>query len=373
MERECIEEKCNFEEAKEIFKTNSATLQFWNKYVDGDQCEPQPCANNGTCVDLVGGYQCDCPEEWDGSRCQYALVATNCSDQYGYCEHFCREISNINRRECSCTKGYNLSDNGFACNPTENYSCGRLKFGSVIPKPRLIGGRVIKKGSSPWQVMLLNARSEFKCGGVLIHHFWVVTAAHCVHEGGRFRIKLGEHNRSMDEGTEDTIQVKTVYVHPNFNRQTLDNDIALLNLEEVVIFSNYIIPVCLPTKQMAESMLLITEKMVLVTGWGALDQNDHTIHPSTLLYIHIKLASHKNCSEMLPGKITDNMICAGLPGTRRDACAGDSGGPMVTVHNGTWFLIGLVSWGEGCGKHQRFGVYTNVVRYLEWMDSFLRQ
>ncbi|NP_001279076.1 vitamin K-dependent protein C precursor [Callorhinchus milii] len=371
MERECVEEECNFEEAREIFKDESATLKFWNKYIDGDQCEPQPCANDGTCLDLIGGFQCFCPEERDGSRCQYELVVTNCSTEYGYCEHFCHEISDINRRKCSCAKGYNLSDNGFACNPTGNYSCGRHKLASINDVVRLTGGKVIKKGSSPWQVMLMNARGFFKCGGVLIHRFWVVTAAHCVHEGGRFRVRLGEYNRTIAEGTEDTIRVKTVHIHPNFTLKTLDSDIALLNLEEAAIFSNYIIPVCLPTKEMAERVLLIPGKMVLVTGWGAVDENDHTIRPSTLLFININLVSYENCVEVLPGKITENMICAGAPGTRRDACSGDSGGPMVTVHSGTWFLIGLVSWGEGCGHHKSFGVYTNVVRYLEWIDSFL--
>ncbi|XP_067898067.1 vitamin K-dependent protein C-like [Heterodontus francisci] len=369
MERECHEETCVFEEAREILHSTDKTLIFWNKYVDGDQCEPNPCANNATCQDLIGSYYCHCPEGFDGHRCQYVLVATNCSDNYGYCAHFCHEIPERNRRECSCASGYKLSENGFSCNASEEYSCGLLRGIDKPLDPRIIGGKVMKKGGSPWQILLMNASGKFICGGVLIHRFWVLTAAHCVVEGGRFRARLGEHNRTVNEQTEDTILVSSVHVHPNFSVNNMDSDIALLQLTEAAIFSNYIIPVCLPTKEMAEMKLLIPTKVVVVSGWGAMDENDDRIRPSTLLFIYIRLTSHKQCKEKLGDKITSNMICAGSPSFGKDACKGDSGGPMVIVFNGTWFLVGLVSWGEGCGRFQRFGVYTKVTNYLDWIYS----
>ncbi|XP_067851625.1 vitamin K-dependent protein C-like [Heptranchias perlo] len=367
LERECYEESCNFDEVKEIFQLTDAALTFWNKYVDGDQCKLNPCANNATCQDLIGGYQCHCPEGLDGRQCQYVLVATNCSDHYGHCAHFCHEIQERNRRDCSCAKGYILSENGFSCNASDKYACGQLR--EKLLDPRIIGGRVMRKGGSPWQVLLLNARGQFICGGVLIHQFWVLTAAHCVDDGGHFRAKLGEHNRTVVEHTEDTIRVSFVHVHHNFRRTNMDSDIALLRLAEAAIFSNYIIPVCLPTKEMAERNLLIPNKVVLVTGWGAMDENDDRIRPSTLLFINVRLTSHKLCREKLGDKITGNMVCAGSPSSRKDACKGDSGGPMVTLVNGTWFLVGLVSWGEGCGRYQTFGVYTKVTNYLDWIYS----
>uniref|UniRef100_UPI00398E5513 vitamin K-dependent protein C n=1 Tax=Pristiophorus japonicus TaxID=55135 RepID=UPI00398E5513 len=371
LERECNEEICVFEEVNEAFHSMDDALIFWNKYVDGDQCKSNPCLNNGTCQDLIGGYYCHCPEELDGRQCQYALVATNCSDHYGYCAHFCKEIQERNRRECSCASSYKLSENGYSCNASDKYSCGRLRMMHDPKDPRITKGMVMKKGGSPWQVLLMDARGKFICGGVLIHRFWVLTAAHCVDDGGRFKARLGEHNRSMNEHTEDTILVSTVHVHPDFSRASMNSDIALLQLSEAAIFSNYIIPICLPTREMAEKMLLLVDKLVVVTGWGAMDEKDDTMRPSTLLFINVKLASHKLCKETLRDKITDNMICAGSPTSRKDACKGDSGGPMAILFNGTWFLVGLVSWGEGCGRFQTFGVYTKVTNFLGWIYSLI--
>ncbi|XP_051873726.1 vitamin K-dependent protein C-like [Pristis pectinata] len=379
IERECHEESCDFEEVKEIFPTTDAALIFWNKHADGDQCENHPCANNATCQDLIGGYYCHCPEGLDGQQCQYALMATNCSDNYGHCAHFCKEIPERNRRECLCVNGYKLSENGYSCIPEEEYGCGYLRtvnkqpqprvMGGLPQDPRVIGGKEMKKGSSPWQVLLMNTRGQFKCGGVLIHRFWILTAAHCVDEGGRFKVRLGEHNRTVNEKTEDTIIISEVVIHPNFTRSRLDSDIALLRLAEAAIFSDYILPVCLPIQMMAEERLLIPGNKVVVTGWGAMDENDDRIRPSTLLFIDINLVSHELCKERLGDKITGNMICAGDPSFRKDACKGDSGGPMVIVKNGTWFLLGLVSWGEGCGQYHKFGVYTKVSNFLDWIYS----
>ncbi|XP_072330818.1 vitamin K-dependent protein C-like isoform X1 [Scyliorhinus torazame] len=390
LERECYEEKCDFEEVKEIHNSLDEALIFWNLHVDGDQCAPDPCTNNATCQDLIGGYRCHCAEGFDGHRCQYGkvLVATNCSDNYGYCAHFCQEIPAINRRECSCASGYTLSDDGLLCNATGEFACGMLKgirklrntkphLGKGVAiddfefllDPRITRGRVMPKGGSPWQVLLMNAEGIFICGGVLIHRFWVLTAAHCVLEGERFKVKLGEHNRTIDEETEDIILIENKYIHPNFSREKMDSDIALLRLSAAARFSDYILPVCLPTKAMAEVKLLVPGKNVLVTGWGAMDENDDRIRPSTLLFIQIKLTPYKLCKDTLGGKITSNMICAGNPSSGKDACKGDSGGPMVTLINGTWFLLGLVSWGEGCGRFQTFGVYTKVTNYLDWIHS----
>ncbi|XP_069752644.1 vitamin K-dependent protein C-like [Narcine bancroftii] len=378
LERECYEETCEFEEVKEIFPSTDVALIFWNKHIDGDQCEPNPCANNATCQDLIGSYYCHCPEHLDGHHCQYELVATNCSDSYGHCAHFCKEIPMRNRRECSCANGYKLSDNGYSCIPKGDYGCGQLRtmIRSRNPHdkkdrqdPRIKGGKVMKKGSSPWQVLLMNIRGQFICGGVLIHRFWILTAAHCVDGGGRFKVTLGEHNRTNHEKTEDTILISVVHIHPNFSRATMDSDIALLRLAEAAIFTDFILPVCLPIQIMAEEKLLIPGTKVVVTGWGAMDENNDKIRPSTLLFINIELVSQMECRNKLGNRITGNMICAGEPSFRKDACKGDSGGPMVIVSNGTWFLVGLVSWGEGCGRFQKFGVYTKVANYLEWIYS----
>lgn len=181
----------------------------------------------------------------------------------------------------------------------------------------------------------------------------------------------GKHNRTVFEDSEDHIVINHVRIHPHFLRSTMDNDIALLKLSQAAIFSNHILPVCLPFQMMAEERLLIPNTKVSVTGWGAMDENDDRIRPSTLLFINVMLVSHDKCKEKLGDQLTGNMICAGDPSFKKDACKGDSGGPMVVATNGTRFLVGLVSWGEGCGRFQRFGVYTKVSNYLDWIENVI--
>lgn len=73
----------------------------------------------------------------------------------------------------------------------------------------------------------------------------------------------------------------------------------------------------------------------------------------------------------LPQVITDNMFCAGYPEATKDACSGDSGGPFVVNYRGTWFLTGVVSWGEQCATKGKYGVYTRLGNFLTWIRDIM--
>ncbi|KAH9375052.1 hypothetical protein HPB48_021996 [Haemaphysalis longicornis] len=70
-------------------------------------------------------------------------------------------------------------------------------------------------------------------------------------------------------------------------------------------------------------------------------------------------------------QITDNMFCAGYDDQPvvMDTCEGDSGGPFVVELRGTWYLVGIVSWSHQskCGVPGRYGFYTKVNNYNEWI------
>ncbi|XP_013856801.1 coagulation factor X, partial [Austrofundulus limnaeus] len=73
-ERECVEEHCNWEEAREIFENKEKTDEFWAIYVDGDACKSNPCAHGGQCKDGIGSYTCYCQEGYKGFNCEIAIT-----------------------------------------------------------------------------------------------------------------------------------------------------------------------------------------------------------------------------------------------------------------------------------------------------------
>ncbi|TDH06359.1 hypothetical protein EPR50_G00132510 [Perca flavescens] len=374
MERECVEERCNFEEAREIFLTREATLEFWTAYIDGNQCNANMCVH-GACVDQRQDYTCRCNQGYEGKYCDQPQTATNCSLDNGGCDHECSDSEDGLTRTCTCVSGYKLLDDSKKCAPKGQSSCGQLLIDkSTYSKqkegllPWVMGGEVGNKGENPWQVLLLNARGKFHCGGVLIDESWVLTAAHCLENNLWFRVRLGDYLRFKDEGTEVTLKVEKAFKHPNYDSERVDNDIALLRLKTPAPLSKYIVPVCLPGRQMAERVLHLNGTLTVVSGWGKDDPN-RTEMSSVLNIIKIPLVDHSLCARQMSNNISDNVLCAGVLGKKMDACEGDSGGPMVTLYRDTWFLLGLVSWGEGCGRLDKLGVYTKVSNYNEWITK----
>lgn len=158
------------------------------------------------------------------------------------------------------------------------------------------------------------------------------------------------------------------FKHPQYNRKTADNDISLLRLETPAPLSDYVVPICLPGRHLAQRVLHRNGTMSVVSGWGKEDRQSSRF-TSALNVIKIPLVDSDLCRRQMSHNITGNMLCAGIIGQKLDACEGDSGGPMVTLYKDTWFLVGLVSWGEGCGDLDKLGVYTKVSNYIDWINK----
>ncbi|XP_067298439.1 coagulation factor VII [Pseudorasbora parva] len=377
LERECLEEKCSYEEAREVFEHTEATNEFWKTYDVKDHCASNPCVNGGLCSSQNSeSFTCLCAAGFSGRTCEREIKAVpdSCLYENGHCEHFCTEEGA--RRNCSCADGYFLGSDGQKCLTHEAFPCGKiplLQAGAADSNPeadlraRIVGGAECPKGHCPWQVLLKYGPKGF-CGGVIYKPTWILTAAHCLE---KIKVKFlsivaGEHDIEEVEGTEQVVQVEQIIMHPDYVSETADNDIALLRLSEPVIYGPYAVPICLPLRETAERELWAVSKHT-VSGWGKRSEEGPTSR--LLRKLLVPRIRTQECLESSNISLTSNMFCAGYIEGKQDSCKGDSGGPLVTRFRDTIFLLGIVSWGKGCARPGSYGIYTRVSNYLQWIHQ----
>uniref|UniRef100_W5MF31 Prothrombin n=1 Tax=Lepisosteus oculatus TaxID=7918 RepID=W5MF31_LEPOC len=250
---------------------------------------------------------------------------------------------------------------------------------------RIVKGVEAEQGSAPWQVMLYRKNpQELLCGASLLSDQWILTAAHCIlyppwdknFTANDIIVRLGKHSRAkFEKGQEKIVALDKIIVHPRYDwKVNLNRDIALLHMRNPVSFSDRIAPICLPTKEVAKTLMFAGFKG-RVTGWGNLFEtwsSSPSSLPSTLQQIHLPIVDQDTCRASTTIRITDNMFCAGFKpedSKRGDACEGDSGGPFVMKNpdDQRWYQIGIVSWGEGCDRDGKYGFYTHLFRMRRWL------
>ncbi|CAK6433129.1 unnamed protein product [Pipistrellus nathusii] len=245
-----------------------------------------------------------------------------------------------------------------------NKCCGRQLANSIRTNNRIVNGVNTKTGAWPWQASM-QWKGQHLCGASLISSRWLLSAAHC------FTKKNNPKDWAVNFGTllsrpYLTLKVQSIISHENFSGPGVHNDIALVQLAKEVSFSKYVRRVCLPEAKMK----LADNDSVVVTGWGTLYMNGPL--PNILQEALVKIIDNKVCNapHVLSGLVTDSMLCAGFLSGKTDACQNDSGGPLVYPDSrNIWYLVGIVSWGDGCAKKNKPGVYTRVTAYRDWITS----
>ncbi|KAM7375590.1 hypothetical protein PAMA_014615 [Pampus argenteus] len=365
LERECLEEKCSYEEAKEIFALPQQLEAFWRTYTAVDHCLSSPCKNGATCTNsLTNTYVCKCPPGFQGHNCDKVRLTSNgCHSRNGDCEHFCKQLPDRSHI-CFCAAGYSLHQDNRTCVPQDAVPCGRPQ---VHFAPRVVNGKVCPKGHCPWQA-LLTEDHKFRCGAIVLSSQWVLTAAHCLgNPASIYHVTVGEHDQSLEEKTEQKHRVLEVLIHQDYNQSSSDSDLAILKLHRPVKLGLYVVPICLPAKNSSFIRTLAAVRYSTVSGWGRMAEfGSASLVLQRLVLPRVPL---QECRLHTNLNITRNMICAGWRAGGKDACGGDSGGPLVTRYKKTWFLTGVVSWGKGCAKENMYGVYTKVSNFLDWIQN----
>ncbi|KAM3912913.1 urokinase-type plasminogen activator [Leptodactylus fuscus] len=390
------------------------------------------CLHGGTCS-YYGTYRklhrCLCPTGYSGRHCEIDLTA-NCYKSNGYdyrgtasrtssnaaCLHWDSPLlanHQVNAQMKNALK-HGIGKHNYCRNPHNGlkpwcYFNGPTGIASMFcklpvceekkdPEPtcglrqhklyKIVGGTNSPIESHPWIAALyqINRRNRnqqfFQCGASLIHPCWVVTAAHCFPDSDfpepkDYAVTLGKsHLDTENKYREQKFLVEKIILHQDYSDKSgaLNNDIALVKIRsesgQCASMTDYVQTVCLPSTDLKFSDGTQCE----IAGFGK-ETYDSYKFSQTLKSVSVQLISQDVCqSHDYYGKlINNNMICAGDPEWKVDACKGDSGGPLICQENGKMMLYGIISWGEECAKKNRPGVYTRVTNYMQWIQDTMAE
>ncbi|XP_043965589.1 protein Z, vitamin K-dependent plasma glycoprotein b [Gambusia affinis] len=429
LERECYEELCNYEEAREVFEDDERTKSFWTIYYDGNQCLPNPCLNGGNCTDKVGGFSCACSPPNYGHICELGPVEAaeqellepqykapaiaECPTQgSNTCHQLC--TADFHSYKCSCMSGFELQSDMRSCQPEVQFPCGRVHDTNTS---------ICRHGNCPWQVSLINSSRVELCGGVVLGRRYILTAARCLFLNSADDLRPSHF--SIVTGNGKVFQVQALFLHERFRSDHHDFDLALLELDTPMTFGPALSHLCLPTKDFSENILMHSGRTGLADRRGR-GQNQELVYmtldecrgelnvsqslsnkmfcmrrrnhggsrrtgpsarpktgsPERLNVTQKASALNRNRTqtENLPTRSSSEAENSkrslkeqhhvSPPGGSRLQCGGLlPGSAVVTVEKGTAFLTGLLmSPTLDC----RGQVFTKVSRYLNWIRPRLQ-
>lgn len=233
---------------------------------------------------------------------------------------------------------------------------------------KIVGGKDASPNQYPWMVGLLhsyrsdNFYAQF-CGGVLIHPYYVLTAAHCLEDESSVSVEILVGTDDLDVGGR-RLEIAQIIMHPQYNDVTLDYDIALLRLSSPVTDIK-------PISIADEENWQLAGTVGKILGWGQLS-NDGGF-PNKLQEGDVSILPFAPANQAWSYTLTPRMAPASGPDGSPDTCGGDSGGPLLVRRplDDEWVVAGITSYGAGCGDDDPPAIYTRVFELRRYIYGII--
>ncbi|XP_029447791.1 hepatocyte growth factor activator isoform X2 [Rhinatrema bivittatum] len=404
---DCIENLCMHDGVCRMIISTGETVCGCRRWYVGKYCNidaTQKCyiSNNaagyrGTVKTTLSGHHC---MRWNSDLLYQELHVDSIENavQRGVGSHpYCRSPDDDDTPWCYVMKAHHMSweycnisvctslsrnvnpfsdlpeINTFAIMPKP--TCGTKHAKRVYARGRILGGTSALPASHPWLAAVYIGNNF--CAGSLILPCWVVSAAHCFATSPKkstVTVILGQHFFNTTTDVTQSFEIDRYILYDKYSLfDPTNHDIVLIKLKKkgnhCAKKTQFVQPICLP----GPNISFPDQHMCQIAGWGHMHENE-TEYANHLQEAIVPLLPDHMCHspEVYGAEITDSMFCAGYFDCRTDACQGDSGGPLACEKDKISYLYGIISWGDGCGRFNKPGVYTRVSNYVDWINGKIK-
>ncbi|XP_014272491.1 chymotrypsin-1 [Halyomorpha halys] len=235
--------------------------------------------------------------------------------------------------------------------------CGRRNTG------RIIGGQVVRKNEYPWMVSLNEG-----CGGSLLTHWHVLTAAHCTYglSASDLKVSVGTHYQIGINWHKKTYKIAKIIQHKGYrdDDKSVADDISILVTANKIEFNSYVSPVCLPNRK-----INLVGEYIKVIGWGLTKNNPILGNANRLREVDLQVIPPTSCRQSWYLLKQNTQLCTYAH--KKDSCSGDSGGPLVYLDpdSNRYTQVALVSYGDTECASAKPAVNTDVYAYIDWINA----